>query len=35
MVVVQICQEMVETVKLCGPGIVAGRKFQDEYMDIQ
>ncbi|KAF9362300.1 hypothetical protein BGX34_006440 [Mortierella sp. NVP85] len=23
MVVVQICQEMVETVKLCGPGIVA------------
>lgn len=23
MVVVQVCQEMVETVKLCGPGIIA------------
>jgi hypothetical protein len=26
MVVVQLCQEMVETLKLCGPGIVAERK---------
>lgn len=27
MVVVQVCQEMVDTVKLCGPGIVAEREF--------
>lgn len=28
MVVFQICNEMVETVRLCGPGIIAERKYR-------
>lgn len=27
MVVFQICNEMVETVRLCGPGIIAERRL--------